>query len=421
MKALDLSGLDPCVHCGFCLQSCPTYLVTGDESDSPRGRIVLMREVASNNLKPLDHGVLHHLDRCLGCRACEPVCPSGVEYGSALEETRALQSSLRQPSLVLRGTLALLSERRLRRPVLALGRALRPLLTRLPRYLDRFPLRPVAATSPARLRKRIAEGASIQESDSETAAAAPKASAALFRGCIMDDLLGHVHDATRRTLRVVGSEVGEVSGQVCCGALHAHAGLSERARALAEINVRAFDPDSDDPIVVNSAGCGAMLREYPRILRDHPLEKVAERFAARVREVTVLLAESGPPAGARLDLRVAYDPPCHLVHAQRIAEAPRTVLECIPGLRLLSHPEAELCCGSAGTYSLTQPILSGRVTKRKVQALQSVQPDVVATGNPGCIMQLGGLIRVDGRSVPVVHPVELLDHSYQLAGYYSSH
>jgi glycolate oxidase iron-sulfur subunit len=237
----------------------------------------------------------------------------------------------------------------------------------------------------------------------------------LFRGCIMDGLFSHVHEATIRTLAVNGYEVQEVQDQVCCGALHAHAGLAEAARSLAAINVDAFGP-GDAPIVVNSAGCGAQLKAYGHAV-EHP---AGARFAARVRDVTELLAARGPLPGAPLGrpLRVAYDAPCHLAHAQRVIEPPLAVLRAVPGLDLTETADAALCCGSAGLYTLLEPALSRDVLAPKLAQLLDAPPDVVATGNPGCLMQIGGGLLAARSAVSVRHPVELLDLSYRAAGHY---
>jgi glycolate oxidase iron-sulfur subunit len=230
-------------------------------------------------------------------------------------------------------------------------------------------------------------------------------SALLFRGCVMDGLFPHVHAATIRTLTVNGYSVHEVPGQVCCGALHAHAGLHAAAQARARVNQTAFG-GGDTPIVVNSAGCGAMLKQ------GRP------EFAARVRDVTELLAARGPAPGAPLALRVAYNAPCHLLHAQRIAAAPLAVLRAVPGIELRETADSAQCCGSAGLYTLLEPELSRAVLAPKLALLLEAPPDVVATGNPGCVMQLGAGLRATGAAVAVRHPVELLDASYRAAGFY---
>src|SRR5438094_642979 len=307
------AALDPCVHCGFCLQACPTFLATGDEADSPRGRIELMRALEAGELAPDDPALALHLDRCLGCRGCEPVCPSGVGYGRGLAAARALIADRRGVPALARLALAAMTEGGVSRVVYALARALRA--TGLP-------------------------------------------------------------------------------------------------RRLARLNVAAFGA-GDEPIVVNSAGCGAMLKEY-----GHLLDESAARFAARVKDVTELLAARGPRPGAPIDATVAYDPPCHLLHAQRIAEPPERVLRAIPVLRLIKTPDAAQCCGSAGLFTLVEPAMSRAVLAPKLDTLAEARPQVVATGNPGCLMQLGAGLAAAGIRAVARHPVELLDESYRAAGYY---
>jgi glycolate oxidase iron-sulfur subunit len=240
-------------------------------------------------------------------------------------------------------------------------------------------------------------------------------SAMLFRGCVMDGLFSHVHDATVRALAVNGYAAGGTPGQGCCGALHAHAGLLAEARALARRNLDAFG-SGDAPIVVNSAGCGAMLKEYAHLLPDDPR---AGPFAARVRDVSELLASYGPEPGGPLPLRVAYDPPCHLEHAQRIGDPPRRVLAAIPDLEVVETPGAAQCCGSAGLYSLTEPALSRAVLLAKLAELRAAAPQVVATGNPGCQLHIGAGLAAAGIRAEVRHPVELLDRAYRAAGRYA--
>jgi glycolate oxidase iron-sulfur subunit len=231
----------------------------------------------------------------------------------------------------------------------------------------------------------------------------------------MQGLFSHVHDATIGTLGVNGYDVREVSGQVCCGALHAHAGLREEARALARQNIAAFGPSADS-IVVNSAGCGAQLKAYGHLLDGAP---EAARFAARVRDVTELLADRGPVPGSPLELRVQYDAPCHLLHAQRIAEPPLAVLRAIPGADVRPTVDSAQCCGSAGLYATLEPELSRTVLAPKVERILADPPDILATANPGCVMQLGAGLRAAGAAIPVRHPVEVLDQSYRAAGHYA--
>ena len=401
-------GLDACVHCGFCLQACPTFLATGDESDSPRGRIELMRGLERGDLAATDTALLYHLDRCLGCRGCEPVCPSGVQYGRGLEAARSRITAARGASLVTRLALWTLTTPGVSAVVYRLARVLRA--TGLPRLLAgwgrfRFAMGMLAAT------RSVGRLGGSAVSRRPTAQPPNRQTALLFRGCVQQGLFSHVHDATVRTLAVNGHAVQEVGGQVCCGALHAHAGLLDEARALARANVQAFG-DGDEPIVVNSAGCGALMKEYGHLLGDER----AARFSARVRDVTELL---DPPApGAPLDLHVAYDPPCHLVHAQRVAAQPLKLFAAIPLLELVPVPGAAECCGSAGLFTLLEPEMSRIVLKAKLDRIREAAPQVVATGNPGCIMQLGAGLAAARIPARVRHPVELLDDSYRAAGRY---
>ena len=410
-------ALDTCVHCGFCLQACPTFLATGDEADSPRGRIDLMRALEAGELAPDDPALRLHLDRCLGCRGCEPVCPSGVGYGRGIEAARAVLATRRRPPALARAALWALTTPGTSRIVYALARLLRA--SGIPGRLAgwgrfRFAMGMLAATRPARGngRQRAATGGTSPGASAALHRSLPPSAALLFRGCVMDGLFAHVHDATVRTLGVNGWAVREVPGQVCCGALHAHAGLRDEARLLARANVAAFGP-GDEPIVVNSAGCGAMLKEYGHLVD-------ATSFAARVRDVTELLARGGGPRpGAPVDVQVAYDPPCHLLHAQRIADEPLRVLAAIPVLRVVSFADAAQCCGSAGLFTLLEPAMSRAVLAPKLASLRTAAPQVVATGNPGCVMQLGAGLAASGVATAVRHPVELLDESYRAAGYYA--
>jgi glycolate oxidase iron-sulfur subunit len=406
-------GLDACVHCGFCLQACPTFLATGDESDSPRGRIELMRGLERGEIATTDPALAYHLDRCLGCRGCEPVCPSGVQYGHGLEAARARISTVRGVPTMARLALWALTTRGVSGVVYAFARLLRA--TGLPRLLAGwgrfgFAMGMLAATKPKGGKRRQ------KAATADLCRPLPPVAALLFRGCVMQGLFSHVHDATIRTLAVNGYQVREVSGQGCCGALHAHAGLIDEARALARVNVEAFG-DGDEPIVVNSAGCGALMKEYGRLLADER----AERFGARVRDVTELLAGAamkGPVAGAPLDLHVAYDPPCHLLHAQGVAVQPLKLFAAIPLLELVPVPGAAECCGSAGLFTLLEPEMSRAVLQTKLERLREAAPQVVATGNPGCLMQIGAGLAAAGIAARARHPVELLDDAYRAAGRY---
>ncbi len=407
-------GLDACVHCGFCLQACPTFLATGDEADSPRGRIELMRGLERGDIAATDIALAYHLDRCLGCRGCEPVCPSGVHYGHGLEAARSRITAARGTPRLARLALWALTTPGVSGVVYWFARLLRSVLPRSVAGWGRirFGLGMLAATKPEGWNVGTLEGGATSRSNLPTF----QHSALLFRGCVMEGLFSHVHDATRRTLAVNGYQVHEVPGQVCCGALHAHAGLLEEARALARINIAAFG-DGDEPIVVNSAGCGALMKEYGHLVGDER----GERFGVRVRDVTELLAgdgTKGPVPGAPLDLHVAYDPPCHLLHAQGVAVQPLKLFAAIPLLELVSVPGAAECCGSAGLFTLLEPEMSRQVLAAKLERLREAAPQVVATGNPGCLMQLGAGLAAAGIHAHARHPVELLDDAYRAAGRY---
>jgi glycolate oxidase iron-sulfur subunit len=434
---MSYSSLDPCVHCGFCLPACPTYLATGDEADSPRGRIVLMRALERGEIAPTDDGLVQHLDACLGCLGCEPVCPSGVGYGRGIETAREALFASRGLSPLAAVVLGVFSREWVWRPLFTAGRWLRA--TGVPGWLSsggRFgfgmgmldasrPGKPAGpavaggATAPGvsggAAGPAAAGGAVAPDADGGTRAMPDAPTVALFRGCVMDTLFGHVHGATRRTLEVNGYRVIEPEGQVCCGALHEHAGDRAAAQALARVNVEAL-AQAADYVVVNSAGCGALLKGYGHLLDTDS----ARRLAAKVRDVSELLAERGPMAGGELPLDVAYDAPCHLQHAQRVHAAPLAVLGAIPALRLQLLPSSDKCCGSAGIYSVLRPDMARAVLDLKIQSLAGAtpMPQIVATGNPGCLMQIGAGIRAAGLPIRVAHPVELLDESYRVAGVY---
>jgi glycolate oxidase iron-sulfur subunit len=401
--------LAPCVHCGFCLPACPTYLATGDENDSPRGRIVLMRALANGELPPTDPSLGHHLDRCLGCRGCEPACPSGVSYGQGLAAARSALAEARGLPRIARVILRVFSAPALWRPLFTASRWLRA--TGIPKALAgtgrvSFSFGMLASTAPS-------HGPAARR-PRQAGARGSGPTVALFTGCVMDTLFPHVHAAARRTLEVNGYRVVEVRGQVCCGALHEHAGDHAGAQTLARVNVAAFG--AADFIAVDSAGCGALLKEYGELLDGAE----AGAFAARVRDVTELLADRGPQSAGPLELEVAYDAPCHLQHAQRVHAAPLAVLRAIEGLRLRELPGADRCCGSAGIYSLLEPELSRDVLAAKLESIGSAVPvpEIVATGNPGCLMQIGAGLMAAGMSTRVAHPVELLDLAYRRAGAY---
>ena len=408
------AGLDACVHCGFCLQACPTYVTLEDENDSPRGRLVLMRRLLDGDIALSDEGVAVHLDRCLGCRACETACPSGVPYGELLEATRATMRPVRGMPFVARAVLAVFRHHALLRVTLLAARLVRG--TGLPRVLARvlpkrlaFPMGMLAASAPVRLdgRERAVPVAGPREPS-------PRERVTLLEGCVMSGLFAHVNDATVRALAHNGFRPSATPGQRCCGALHAHAGDLEGARALARENIAAFERSEADVVVVNAAGCGAMLKQYGHLLHDDPAWAArAERLAARTRDVSELLATAGPVPGTReLPLRVTHDPPCHQMHAQRVVHPPLQLLRAVPGLDLIPLEDADQCCGSAGIYNLVEPDTSDAVLAPKLARIGESHAEMVATGNPGCLMQIGAGLVLSGSDVTVVHPVELLAASY---------
>lgn len=404
-------GLDPCVHCGFCLPACPTYLATGDENESPRGRIVLMRALERGHLHPIDDRLQDHLDNCLGCLGCEPVCPAGVTYGRGLSTARRTLRAANGSSFTRQVLLATFADSQLWRPLFTLARWFRA--TALPRLFAGsgrvgFTWGMLAASSGLPRPRRRVSGQQPWQPPNRNGP-----TVALFRGCVMDTLFPHVHDATRRVLEVNGFRVVDILGQQCCGALHEHAGAEEDARHLARKNVAAFATGADY-LAVDSAGCGALLKDYGHLLRTAP----AAALAASVRDVSELLAQAGPRTGAALPMRIAYDAPCHLHHAQGVIDAPLAVLEAIPDLDVHLPVGYERCCGSAGLYSLDRPALARQILGEKMAAILPHEPDAIVTGNPGCIMQLGAGAIAAGERIPTVHPVELLDESYRKAGFY---
>jgi glycolate oxidase iron-sulfur subunit len=402
-----------CVHCGMCLPVCPTYRETGREQSSPRGRVYLMRSVAEGRI-PLGPGVAEEMYLCLGCRACETACPSGVRYGNMLETMRSevekagLRRGLakRVETFALRGLVP--HPRRLRRAIDALAIVQRLRLDRLSRGLLPASLRELTGLAPRvpPLRDRRPLPGFVRAQGTR------RGRVALFVGCVMPELFGRVNHATARVLARNGFDVLVPGDQGCCGALHAHAGDADFARRLARRNAVAFGTAEVDALVVNSAGCGAALREAGEWLGE-----AGAALAHSVRDVCELLDAAGlrapvPQKGEGRTVRVCYDDPCHLVHGQRVEQAPRRLLQQIPGLELVAHDDPTSCCGAAGIYALTHRAMASAVLARKIASLAAVDPDVVASGNPGCILQLRTGLARSGLRARVAHPIELLDEAY---------
>jgi glycolate oxidase iron-sulfur subunit len=392
-----------CVHCGLCLSACPTYDVLGLETDSPRGRLYLMRALAEGTITD-PANVRVHLDQCLDCRACETVCPSGVQYGRILENARheVLQ---KQPE---RGLGARLRAFALVR-IIAHPRRLRAafMLARLAQTLGIVWLAARLRLLPrglAFLGTRIPGSAARRPlARSYEPRGAMRGRVQLFTGCVMEQMFGAINRKTIQLLLANGFAVDVPAGQVCCGALHVHDGQTAVARALAQRNVAAFAGTA--PIVNNSAGCGAALRDCGHLVGT----EAARAFAARCRDVCVFLHERGLTAEpAAFAHAVAYDDPCHLCHAQGVRREPRALLARVPGIQLVPHRDPETCCGSAGIYNLVQPELAHAIGSRKAAALQASGAEFVVTGNPGCTMQIRAHLRARGARIEVLHPVEVL-------------
>jgi glycolate oxidase iron-sulfur subunit len=401
----DHDRLLECVHCGLCLSACPTYVELGTEMDSPRGRIYLMRGIEDGTM-PMTADVVRHLDLCLGCRACETACPSGVQYGALIEGARAyVEEHYRRPSWerAWRAFIRAVFSRRDRirlllkpvRTVQAIGLWRRA--QKLVPFADLLPEMTGADDQPAAV---AAEGIA-------------KARVALLTGCVAAELCAQTNRAAARVLATNGVTVIVPRNQGCCGALHLHSGDREGARRLARAVIDAF-ADPVEAVIVTAAGCGSTMKEYGELLADDAdYRDRARAFAARVRDVTEFLSELPVrPPRARLNERVTYHDACHLAHAQQVREAPRSLLRSIPGLEIVELEESDMCCGSAGSYNLTEPAMARRLLERKVLNIASTGASCVVAANPGCSLQIQAGLRAGGLSTRVAHPVELLDEAY---------
>ncbi len=407
--------LADCVHCGFCLPTCPTYLLWGEEMDSPRGRIYLMSEVAGG--EPLTKTVAGHFDKCLGCMACVTACPSGVHYERLIGATRAqLERRVKRPW----------AERFLRRAVFSLfpyprrmGVAVKGLsfyqrsgmsnLVRRSGLLEHLP--PILGTLESlapRLEKR-----SVRLPDFVGAQGMPRGRVALLSGCIQSVVFPAINAATVRVLAAEGFEVVVPPGQGCCGALSAHAGRVDEARDFARSLLDCFDVSSVDAVVVNSAGCGSTMKEYGYLLRDDPrFADKAERFSSAVRDFAEFLDERTQIAQYHpLELRVAYHDACHLSHAQGVRDAPRRVLGTIPGLEIFEVPEGEICCGSAGVYNLLQAGPASELGDRKANNVLTTGAQLLVAANPGCSMQIAAAVARRRGRIAIAHTAQVLDAS----------
>lgn len=450
-----------CIHCGFCLPTCPTYAVLGTEMDSPRGRIYQMQAVAEGRMT-ISPDFVEHMYCCLGCRACETACPSGVQFGKLIEAAREQiqldvaqhptpaetmlsspnEQEQRDTSVTVRPATKL-AERTLRRfffDVMLPSRPLTSLVFAGLKVYQRSGLQSLAHKSgllervdmlPTPFQGKLAtpEALMPQATGDLLPKPLPEITPALgprryrvgfISGCIMDQVYRDINEATIRVLSANDCEVITPSSQQCCGALHVHAGEGERGRQLARHNIDVFEGFSCDAIIINSAGCGSNLKEYGHLLRDDPTyAERARAFSALVKDVSEFLAAIDPQPGmGELPYTVAYHDACHLVHGQKIKQPPRQLLKRVPGLKIVDLKEADWCCGSAGIYNITNQNMASKLLDRKMQNIIASGANVIATGNPGCMMQIALGARQRGLDLQVMHPIQLLDEAYRAGGLY---
>jgi glycolate oxidase iron-sulfur subunit len=469
-RFLDEAKSLACIHCGLCLGSCPTYLETGNENDSPRGRIYLMRALQEGRL-PLVETAVRHIDNCLGCRACEAACPSGVHYGELLEATRdhierhhrrsTFQTLLRRVLIERvfphpgRMKLALVPARLLKWAMKGKvnkesrrageGRDVSPLLPscspyKASRFLPKF-LRDALALLPEEMREgdlpELSRACGIQpgfirkaggQEKTELPASScppalliksslPRGRVGFIRGCVMNVLFGRTNENTLWLLNLAGYDVVTPRDQGCCGALHAHGGNLAAARAAARANLDAFAREPLDAIIINAAGCGSTLKEYAHLLPDDPR---AAAFSAKVKDLSEFLVESGPHSTLNFQLStqlVSFHDACHLAHAQRITHAPRVLVKAVAGDNYVEMPESDVCCGSAGSYNLTEPAMAERLQVRKVANILRSGATCVVTTNPGCLLQMrAGLDQAGAGQVETIHLADYLARALRPLG-----
>jgi glycolate oxidase iron-sulfur subunit len=443
----DPALIDTCVHCGFCLPSCPTYVLWGEEMDSPRGRIYLMKAGLDGRTQ-MTPSFVGHFDACLGCMACVTSCPSGVQYAPLIEATRGQIERRHERPLgdrLFRGAIFALFPfpARLRialAPLVVLQSVARLFQTapkrrfatnderpttnaerRTPNAERRTPNAERRTTMLSRLRAMMALAPTVTwrslvaaVPERTPAIGARRLTVGLLTGCVQRVAFPQVNDATVRVLSAEGCDVAAPRDQGCCGALALHAGRLEEAREFARLTIATFERAGVERIAVNAAGCGSSMKEYGALLAGDPeWADRARAFSSQVRDVTEVISELGAPRAPRhtLSLRVAYHDACHLAHAQGVRQPPRDLLKSIPGIELIPFAEQEICCGSAGIYNLVEPDAAGQLGDRKVGHIDAVQPDVIATANPGCTLQMAAAARRRGRRWPILHPIELLDAS----------
>ena len=409
--------LDQCIHCGLCLQNCPTYVVLGKEADSPRGRISLMRAV-SDGRAPIDGAFRDHLDLCLSCLSCQTACPSGVQYGALIDTVRVTLAETRKPGVIerfvrwlgLREFMPHLGRLRFAAKFFRLYQLVG--LQKLVRAINLLPknLKAMEAILPP------LPASYIDYSQSAPAIGEKRGTVLFFYGCLQDAFLGDVNKATIRVLQRSGFEVHFPQTQTCCGAAQVHTGETDLARNLARKNIAAFDSNENYLAIINNAGgCGAMLKEYGHLLADDPAyAEKAKRFASQVQDISEFLARNlnVPPKGA-VNARVTYSDSCHLRNAQKIIKQPRELIKSIPGIDYIEMQSPDRCCGSAGVYNLVEVDMANEVLDARMRDIAATGADTIVTTNTGCHMQLIYGVRRAKMNARVVHLVELLDESYQ--------
>lgn len=424
-SGIDYEKFLDCVHCGLCTASCPTYLETGDENNSPRGRIYLMRAVTDGRLE-LNNTVKRHLDLCLDCRSCESACPSGVQYGRLIEPFRietqqreAAEKNLRPgwfQSWILYGLFPY--PKRLQ---WALMPARLAQWTGMDRLVERLGLLRLLPEKLRRMQRLLPPLRTREPQLPEflPAIGPRRARVALFTGCVAEAMFHHVNWATARVLQQNGCDVVIPRNQACCGAIHYHSGAGQPALQLARTNASAFQINDIDAVIINVAGCGSMLKDYGHVgeelaKQDQMLRTSLDHFASKVKDVSEFLMQLGPikPEG-EVAMNATYHDACHLCHAQRIREQPRDLMALVPGLKLIPLAESEICCGAAGSYNLTEPEMADRLADRKLKNILATGAQAVISGNAGCSLQIQAAIKQTGKPIWVAHPMEILDLSYR--------
>lgn len=391
-----------CVHCGLCLSSCPTYLETGNENDSPRGRIYLMRAIQSERLA-LDNATVRHIDLCLGCRACENACPSGVEYGHLLEHTRNFIESTYRRSFIQTLLRRIVIEKVFPFPwrlklVLFFGRAARSRAIRwiLPSFAkESLSLLPNKSISRKPQRHSPAKGGK-------------RGNVGFIDGCVMQVMFGDANENSIKLLNQAGWAVSSPKEQNCCGALYAHSGQLEKAKECARKNIAAFEEHQLNAIIINAAGCGSTLKEYGELLKEDPKwSEKAEEFSSKVKDLSEWIKPEDFKSSNN-DIRVTYHDACHLAHPQGITTEPRELVKAVAGANFVELAEADVCCGSAGSYNLTEPKMAERLQKRKVDNLIATGAKIVVTSNPGCLLQIQSGIKKEGSEIKIMHIADYL-------------